>query len=64
MSDNTSNQSHMGAYRRHILLDQVLDQIQKDIWNGDLTAIEELIGRLPDDNLISYLPEGSYLPKE
>lgn len=48
MSDNTSNQ-------RQNLLDQVLDQIQKDIWDGDLTAIEELIGRLPDDTLISYL---------
>lgn len=50
MSDNTSNQ-------RQKLLDQVLDQIQKDILDGDLTAIEELIGRLPDDTLISYLSE-------
>ena len=47
----------MTFYRRHILLDQVLDQIQKDILDGDLTAIEELIGRLPDDTLISYLSE-------
>lgn len=39
------------------IIDAVLDQIQKDISNGDLTAIEEMIQHLPLDILQGYLPE-------
>lgn len=41
---------------RQDLLDQVLNQIAQDISNQDFTAIEEMIKRLPDQDLISYLP--------
>jgi hypothetical protein len=34
-----------------------LEQIQKDVAEGDLTAIEELLGFLPIKNLKNYLPE-------
>lgn len=37
--------------------DKVLDQIKKDVYMGDMTAIDELIKRLPKDVLKNYLPE-------
>ena len=39
------------------IIDSVLEQIQKDVAEGDLTAIEELLGFLPIKNLKGYLPE-------
>ncbi len=42
---------------REVLLDQVLDQIKKDVEAGDFTAIYELLLELPDETLVSYLPE-------
>lgn len=47
---------------REQLLDRVLDQIALDVEDRDFTAIEELISRLPDRDLIAYLPE--YQPEE
>jgi hypothetical protein len=46
------------------LLDQVLEQIQKDVADGDLTAIEEMLGYVPLINLIGYLPEAPTTRKE
>lgn len=42
---------------REVLLDQVLDQIKKDVDAGDFTAIYELLMELPDESLVAYLPE-------
>jgi len=42
---------------REVLMDQVLEQIKKDVDAGDFTAIYELLMELPDENLIAYLPE-------
>jgi len=42
---------------REVLLDQVLDQIKKDVDAGDFTAIYELLLELPDETLVGYLPE-------
>lgn len=39
------------------LIDLVLEQIKKDIDDGDLTALEELLGFIPEENLQGYLPE-------
>jgi hypothetical protein len=39
------------------LIDQVLEQIQQDVMEGDLTAIEELLTHVPIGILIGYLPE-------
>jgi hypothetical protein len=39
------------------LLDQVLEQIQKDVADGDLTAIEEMLRHTPVVALECYLPE-------
>ena len=39
------------------LIDAVLDQIQNDIQNRDLTAIEHLLSFVPEDALIGFLPE-------
>jgi hypothetical protein len=39
------------------IIDSVLEQIKKDVAEGDLTAIEELLGFLPIKNLKNYLPE-------
>ena len=39
------------------LIDQVLEQIQNDIRDGDLTAIAESLSFVPEENLKGYLPE-------
>tara|TARA_E500000178_G_scaffold278183_1_gene277601 strand:+ start:323 stop:511 length:189 start_codon:yes stop_codon:yes gene_type:complete len=48
------------------LIDAVLAQIVKDVKQGDLTAIEELIMRLPHHRLVAYLPEDQWInhPKQ
>ena len=43
------------------LIDAVLEQIRKDVRDGDLTAIEELIMRLPHHRLVGYLPEDQWI---
>jgi hypothetical protein len=42
---------------REVLLDQVLDQIKKDVDAGDFTAIYEMLLELPNETLLVYLPE-------
>ena len=39
------------------LRDQVLEQIVKDVQDGDLTAIEELLVYCTEDAMRQYLPE-------
>lgn len=39
------------------LVDRVIIQIQLDIESGDVTALEELLKRVPAKVLESYLPE-------
>lgn len=39
------------------LIDQVLEQIKRDVEMDDMTAIEELIKDIQEENLNAYLPE-------
>jgi hypothetical protein len=39
------------------LVDLVMEQIRIDIETGDLTALEELLGHVPEDILQGYLSE-------
>tara|TARA_B100000003_G_scaffold4630_1_gene4205 strand:+ start:1914 stop:2045 length:132 start_codon:yes stop_codon:yes gene_type:complete len=39
------------------LINKVIDQIEKDLFNGDSTAIEQLIKDIPVENLTSFLSE-------
>jgi hypothetical protein len=39
------------------LIDEVLEQIKKDITEGDLTALDEMLKAMPIEKLIGYLPE-------
>jgi hypothetical protein len=39
------------------LIERVLRQIEVDLQTGDLTALEELLKRVPTKVLESYLPE-------
>ena len=39
------------------LYDKVLEQIKKDVADGDLSAIDELLRFVPKENLEAYLPE-------
>ncbi len=39
------------------LVDQALEQVQTDLEIGDLTALEELLSRVPEQYLQGYLPE-------
>lgn len=40
------------------LIDQVIEQIKKDFYIDDLTALEELLKSVPIDKLKGYLSEG------
>jgi hypothetical protein len=42
---------------RQRLIDAVLEQIKDDVQRGDMTAVEELICKLPTQTLVNYLPE-------
>ena len=42
---------------KQLLIDQVLAQIVKDVNQRDLTAIEELLYSVPEDNLKGFLSE-------
>ena len=39
------------------LINAVLAQIKKDIADGDMTSIEELLRHTPEVTLLAYLPE-------
>jgi hypothetical protein len=40
-----------------ILIEAVIEQMKQDIAEGDVTAIEELLMRVPSPVLKGYLPE-------
>jgi hypothetical protein len=40
-----------------ILIEAVVEQMKQDIAKGDVTAIEELLMRVPMDILMGYMPE-------
>jgi hypothetical protein len=42
---------------REVLMDQVIDQIRKDVDNGDFSAIYEMLYELRTETLLAYLPE-------
>jgi hypothetical protein len=42
------------------LIEMALKQIELDVHCGDVEAIEELLGFLPNVNLIEYLPEDEW----
>lgn len=42
------------------LIDAVIDQMLKDIQDGDFTAIQELLSTVADHNLKSFLSEVPY----
>lgn len=42
------------------LIDRVMEGIKMDIDNGDVTAVEELLGFINPINLIGYLPEDEW----
>lgn len=39
------------------LIDAVIEQILKDVEDGDTTAVWELLSFIPKDNLLQFLPE-------
>lgn len=39
------------------LIDRVIEQIKKDFYIDDVTAIEELLNHVPKDKLVGYLSE-------
>ena len=49
---------------RENLIDAVLDEIVRDVDNGDLTAIEEMLKSVPTKVLEGYLPEPDYDPTD
>ena len=47
----------MSMSARELLIDAVLEQIRKDVENGDFTAIHELLFEISTEALTAYLPE-------
>jgi hypothetical protein len=43
------------------LINAVLEQIRRDVNNGDMTSIEELLRYTPDVALLGYLPEEQWV---
>jgi hypothetical protein len=43
-----------------VLIDQVIEQIRKDLDSEDVTAIYELLAHLPEKVLQAYLPEVTF----
>jgi len=43
--------------QKQSIVDQVTEQIKKDLAVGDETAIDELLKSVPDENLIAFLPD-------
>ncbi len=39
------------------LIDEVMERIKKDIAEGDLTALDEMLQAMPIQQLVNYLPE-------
>lgn len=39
------------------LIERVLEQIKTDVYEDDVTAIEEMLNVIPEEVLIAYLPE-------
>jgi hypothetical protein len=48
---------YIDANQKQDLVDQVLEEMQKDFSSGDTTAIDELLMQVPDNLLRGYLPE-------
>lgn len=42
------------------LINAVMDQITKDVHDGDMTALEEMLAFVPKDKLRGFLPEAYY----
>jgi hypothetical protein len=42
------------------LIEDVVDQIDRDVVHKDVEALEELLRFCPIENLINYLPEEKY----
>jgi len=57
----TESFTYLCTTQKHLTMqetiDKVIAQIQKDISEGDLTALEELLKSIPVKNLEAYLPE-------
>ena len=47
-----------------LFIDKVMDQIKQDVEMGDMTAIEELLCKVPLDLLRAYLSEIDYEQEE
>lgn len=43
--------------QKQLLVDKVIDEIQKDLAKSDFTVLDELLKFVPIANLIEYLPE-------
>jgi len=39
------------------LIEDVIDHVKLDMLHGDYTSIDELLGFIPNKNLIGFLPE-------
>ncbi len=48
---------YIDANQKQNLVDQVIEEMRKDFSSGDITAIDELLMRVPDNLLRGYLPE-------
>jgi len=54
---NPESKKQLNAFQTDKLIDEVLEQIIYDIEHNDVSALDELLRFLPENNLIAYLPD-------
>ena len=42
---------------KDVVVDAVIEEMKKDIQNGDWSAIDDLLHQLSEESLINYLPK-------
>ena len=42
---------------KKVVVNAVIEEMKRDIQNGDWSAIEELLHKIPEESLINYLPK-------
>lgn len=45
---------------KELVIDVLIEQIKKDILDGDVTVLAEILGFVPDGNLLHSLPEETW----
>tara|TARA_R110002012_G_scaffold59993_1_gene156963 strand:- start:419 stop:601 length:183 start_codon:yes stop_codon:yes gene_type:complete len=57
MSEETEENNYTEITQRYLLIQQVAKQVCEDVEKGVYEPLECLLEKIPDEHLISFLPE-------